>query len=241
MPDSKEHLHIGAIIFPGIDQADLTGPFEVLSRLPNSTFHLLWKDTTPIRDVMGLILTPTGTFADAPAFDLLIVPGGWGQETVMDDATVLTFIQTQAAGAQYTFSVCTGALLCGAAGLLRGVRATTHWSAFHLLGYFGAIPVNVRVVVDGKHISAAGVTAGIDGALRVASLLRGERVAQVIQLSMEYAPEPPFNSGTPQTAPPEVLGAALAVARPMTEARLATAQRAAARLGIVPPSAPVGL
>jgi cyclohexyl-isocyanide hydratase len=152
----------------------------------------------------------------------------------MDDATVLDFIQAQAAGAQYTFSVCTGALICGAAGLLRGVRSTTHWSAFHLLEYFGAIPVNARVVVDGKHISAAGVTAGIDGALRVASLLRNERTAQVIQLSMEYAPEPPFDSGSPQSAPPEVLEAALAVSRKTTEARLATAQRVASRLGINP-------
>src|ERR1035441_714037 len=234
MPGPEKHLNIGAIVFPGIDQADLTGPFEVLSRLPNSTFHVLGKDTTPIRDLMGLILTPTMTFAQAPPLDLLIVPGGWGQEALMDDATVLEFIQTQAAGAQYTFSICTGALVCGAAGLLRGVRSTTHWSAFHLLGYFGAIPVNARVVVDGKHISAAGVTAGIDGALRVASLLRDERTAQVIQLSMEYAPEPPFNSGTPQTAPPDVLEAALAVTRKTTEARLATAQRIASRLGINP-------
>jgi cyclohexyl-isocyanide hydratase len=234
MPGPEKHLNIGAIVFPGIDQADLTGPFEVLSRLPNSTFHVLGKDTTPIRDLMGLILTPTMTFAQAPPLDLLIVPGGWGQEALMDDATVLEFIQTQAAGAQYTFSICTGALVCGAAGLLRGVRSTTHWSAFHLLGYFGAIPVNARVVVDGKHISAAGVTAGIDGALRVASLLRDERTAQVIQLSMEYAPEPPFNSGTPQTAPPDVLEAALAVTRKTTEARLATAQRIASRLGIKP-------
>jgi cyclohexyl-isocyanide hydratase len=234
MPGPEKHLNIGAIVFPGIDQADLTGPFEVLSRLPNSTFHVLGKDTTPIRDLMGLILTPTMTFAQAPPLDLLIVPGGWGQEALMDDATVLEFIQTQAAGAQYTFSICTGALVCGAAGLLRGVRSTTHWSAFHLLGYFGAIPVNARVVVDGKHISAAGVTAGIDGALRVASLLRDERTAQEIQLSMEYAPEPPFNSGTPQTAPPDVLEAALAVTRKTTEARLATAQRIASRLGIKP-------
>jgi cyclohexyl-isocyanide hydratase len=232
MHDSEKHLNIGAIIFPGIDQADLTGPFAVLSRLPNSTFHVLGKEAKPIRDLNGLILTPDKRFAEAPSLDLLIVPGGSGQEALMEDEDVLGFIREQAAGAQYTFSVCTGALLCGAAGLLRGVKATTHWAAFDLLRHFGAIPINARVVLDGKHISAAGITAGIDGALRVAALLRGDRIAEQIQLSIEYAPEPPFNSGTPQTAPPEVLEAAQASFRQITEARLATAQRIAARLGI---------
>jgi cyclohexyl-isocyanide hydratase len=130
------------------------------------------------------------------------------------------------------FSVCTGALLCGAAGLLLGVRATTHWSAFHLLEYFGAIPVHQRVVVDGKLVSAAGVTAGLDGALQVAALLRGERVAQQIQLAIEYAPEPPFDSGSPETAPQEVVAASRAAVREVSEARLATALRVSARLGI---------
>lgn len=236
MRGAEKHLNIGAIIFPGIDQADLTGPFAVLSRLPNSTFHVLAKEAKPIRDLNGLILTPDKTLAAAPPLDLLIVPGGPGQEALMEDEDVLHFIREQASRAQYTFSVCTGALLCGAAGLLRGLKTTTHWAAFDLLGYFGAIPVQARVVVDGKHISAAGITAGMDGALRVASLLRGDRVAQQIQLSLEYAPEPPFNCGTPKTAPPEVLEAASASFRPITQARLATAQRIAARLGISCPS-----
>jgi cyclohexyl-isocyanide hydratase len=148
---------------------------------------------------------------------------------------VLGFIRTQEANARYVFSVCTGALLCGAAGLLVGVRATTHWAAFHLLPYFGAIPVNARVVEDGKHVSAAGITAGIDGALRVAALLRGERAAQQIQLSIEYAPEPPFASGTPATAPPDVLDAVRSSYKQIGEARLATARRCAARLGIEVP------
>lgn len=202
---ADEHLNVGAIVFPGMDQIDFTGPFEVLSRIPLSTLHVLWKEKLPIRDLNGLIITPEKSFPEAPPLDLLVVPGGFGQEALMDDAVVLKFIQEQAHGAKYVLSVCTGALLCGAAGLLRGVRSTTHWSAFHLLKYFGAIPVNARVVVDGKRVSAAGVTAGFDGALRVVSLMRGDRIAQQIQLSIEYAPEPPFNSGTPQTAPPEVL------------------------------------
>ncbi len=126
----------------------------------------------------------------------------------MEDETVLSFIREQAVNAKYVFSVCTGALICGAAGLLKGVRATTHWSAFHLLEYFGAIPIDERVVIDGSFVSAAGVTAGIDGALRVARLLRGDRVAQEIQLQIQYTPEPPFNSGTPASAPPEILEAA---------------------------------
>jgi cyclohexyl-isocyanide hydratase len=119
----------------------------------------------------------------------------------MDDEAVLSFIRTQAAHARCVFSVCTGALICGAAGLLQGVRATTHWAAFHLLEYYGAIPCDERVVVDGKYVSAAGVTTGLDGALRVVSLLCGDRVAQQIQLAMQYAPDPPFSSGSPNTAP----------------------------------------
>jgi len=229
---AEKHINIGALVFPQMDQIDLTGPFEVLSRLPNSTFHLVWKELTPVRDNRGLLITPEMTFGEAPPLDLLVVPGGFGQEALMDDDVALKFIQAKAATASYVFSICTGALLCGAAGLLRGVKSTTHCSAFHLLPYFGAIPVNARVVVDGKHVSAAGVTAGLDGALRVAVLMRGERVAQQIQLGIEYAPDPPFRSGTPQTAPPEVLQAARASVQKITDARLITAQRVAARLGI---------
>jgi cyclohexyl-isocyanide hydratase len=136
--------------------------------------------------------------SDAPQLDVLHVPGGGGQEVLMENEEVLGWLRRQAGGARCVFSVCTGALICGAAGLLKGKRATTHWSAHDLLPYFGATPVNERVVVDGNWVFAAGVTAGIDGALRVAAELRGEKVAQRIQLGMEYAPEPPFSSGTPR-------------------------------------------
>ena len=223
-------LNIGSIIFPQMDQYDFTGPFEVLSQVPGSTFHVLWKEKAPIRDRRGLILTPEETFSESPLLDVLVVPGGHGQQALMEDEAVLSFIRNQAANARYVFSVCTGALLCGAAGLLRGVKATTHWSAFHLLSYFGAIPVEARVVVDGKFVSAAGVTAGLDGALRLVSLLRDDRTAQAIQLAIEYAPEPPFNSGTPETAPREVVETVRASARQITEARLATAKRIASLL-----------
>jgi cyclohexyl-isocyanide hydratase len=226
-------LDIGALIFPRIDQMDFTGPFEVLSRLPNSTFHSLWKDLSPVRDVNGLLLTPEMKFSEAPGLDVLIVPGGFGQQALMDDETVLSFIRAQAANARHVMSVCTGALICGAAGLLRGRRATTHWTAFHLLEYFGAIPVNERVVIDGNYLSTAGVSAGIDGALRMAALLRGERVAQFIQLSMEYAPEPPFAAGSVKTAPRELVARAREYGRTLAEARLETARRIGEKLGTI--------
>jgi cyclohexyl-isocyanide hydratase len=163
---------------------------------------------------------------------VLHVPGGFGQEALMGDTEVLAWIRQQAAGARSVFSVCTGALLCGAAGLLKGRRATTHWASFHLLPYFGAIPVNERVVVDRNWVFAAGVTAGIDGALRLAAGLRGDDAARAIQLSMVYAPEPPFDSGTPETAPPAILAQARQSVAGITAQREATARRVAARLGI---------
>ncbi|HEY4088539.1 MAG TPA: DJ-1/PfpI family protein [Bryobacteraceae bacterium] len=226
------HLQIGSLLFEGLDQCDLTGPFEVLSRIPNSTYRIFAKIADSVRDVKGLRLTPDATLAEAPQLDLLHVPGGFGQEALMEDADILDWVRTQAAGARYVFSVCTGALICGAAGLLQGRRATTHWTAFHLLPYFGAIPVDERVVVDGNLVCAAGVTAGIDGALRVVAELRGVEAAQLIQLQMQYAPEPPFNSGSPATAPAAVLESARQAAGAISERRLRTAEQAATRFGI---------
>jgi cyclohexyl-isocyanide hydratase len=231
------HLHIGSLLFEGIDQIDLTGPFEVLSRIPNSTYRIYGKTAAPVRDLKGLRLTPDATLADAPPLDVLHVPGGYGQEALMEDTMVLDWIRQQASGACSIFSVCTGALICGAAGLLKGRRATTHWSSLHLLPLFGAIPVNVRVVVDGAFVSAAGVTAGIDGALRLAAELRGDEAAQAIQLHMVYAPEPPFNSGTPETAPAKILAEARQSVQAITARREATAQRIAAKLGVAVPAA----
>lgn len=231
---SEDHgtITIGALLFDQVDQIDFTGPFEVLSRLPDSKFHVIGKSLAPVRDVNGLLLTPEMTLEQAPPLDLLVVPGGRGQQRLMEDEVVLEFLRRQASGARYIFSVCTGALLCGAAGLLRGARATTHWSAWHLLPCFGAIPVEARVVVDGRHVSASGVTAGIDGALHVAALFRGDDVARQIQLAIEYAPEPPFDCGTPNQAPKAILEAARAAVKDLTDERLATAQRVARRLGI---------
>jgi cyclohexyl-isocyanide hydratase len=231
------HLHIGSLLFEGIDQIDLTGPFEVLSRIPNATYRIYGQTAAPVRDVKGLWLTPDACLADAPPLDVLHVPGGPGQEALMEDTEVLGWIRKQAEGACCIFSVCTGALLCGAAGLLNGRRATTHWASFHLLPYFGTIPVNERVVVDGAWVFAAGVTAGIDGALRLAAELRGDEVAQAIQLHMVYAPEPPFDSGTPETAPAAILRQAQQSLRAITARRQETARRVASRLGITIPDA----
>jgi len=231
-PVSSQHLKIGALVFPKMDQSDFTGPFEVLSKIPASTFYVIGKDRTPIRDIRGLILTPELALSEAPPLDVLLVPAGPGQEDLMEDEAVLSFLRTQSRYARYVFSVCTGALLCGAAGLLQGVKATTHWAAFHLLEYFGAIPVQARVVIDGRHVSAAGVTAGIDGALRLAALLRDDEVAQRIQLAIEYAPEPPFSCGSPQTAPIELVNQVRSSFQAITDRRLATAQRIARQLGL---------
>ena len=143
------HLTIGALIFPRMDQIDFTGPFEVLSRIPDSTIHVIAKTKSQVRDIQGLILTPEMSIAEAPEFDVLLVPGGYGQQQLMDDEEVLSLIRSHFAAGRLVFSVCTGALLCGAAGVLRGRQATTHWSAWNLL-YYRATPVRSRVVVDGN-------------------------------------------------------------------------------------------
>jgi cyclohexyl-isocyanide hydratase len=228
-----QHLTIGCLIFPRMDQIDFTGPFEVLSRTPNATIHVIAKTRDCVRDVQGLILTPEVTIAEAPTLDLLLVPGGFGQQDLMHDEEVLSLIRRHYYSGRLVFSVCTGVLLCGAAGILKGRQATTHWTTLDLLPYYGAMPIRSRVVVDGNLITAAGVTAGLDGALVVASLLRGDSIAEQIQLSIQYAPQPVFQSGMPDTAPPEVLRAFNESYRRVQLSREAEAKRFAKELGIV--------
>ena len=226
------HLTIGCLVYPRQDQIDFTGPFEILSRIPDSTVHVIGKERLAFRDVKGLILTPDMSIKEAPQLDLLLVSGGLGQQALMDDEEVLSLIKKQADSGRYVFSICTGALLCGAAGILRGRRATTHWAAHHLLPYYGAIPVKSRVVIDGNYISTAGVTAGLDGSFKVASILRGDAIAKEIQLEIEYAPGPPFHSGTPETASAEVIRVFLENYGAVRESRDAEARRFATKLGV---------
>jgi len=201
-------LHIGLLVFPSVQQLDLTCPYDVFAMIPGAKVYLIWKDRLPVTSATGLILTPTMTFAECPALDVLCVPGGGGINALLRDAEVLDFLRAQAARARYVSSVCTGSLVLGAAGLLNGRRATTHWNSHDLLAKFGAIPTQGRVVRDGNLFTAGGVTAGIDFGLTMVAELMGETQAQVIQLGHEYAPQPPFNAGTPETAPPAVLAAA---------------------------------
>jgi cyclohexyl-isocyanide hydratase len=231
VPGPGPALQIGFLLFDQLDQIDLTGPFEVLARLPGATTRLYGRTTEPVRDVNGLRLQADARLADAPQLDVLVVPGGAGQEALMEDEETLDWLRKQAAGARCVLSVCTGALLLGAAGLLVGRRATTHWASAHLLGAFGAEPSPERVVVDGRFVFAAGVTAGIDGALRATADLCGPQAAQAIQLWIQYAPEPPFDAGTPETAPAHLVAAARRSSAPLTERREASARKAASRLG----------
>ena len=202
---TTQPLSVGCLVFERMDQIDFTGPFELLSRMPDTTVQIIGKKPTPIRDVQGLRLTPDVRIAEAGIFDVLLVPGGYGQLALMHDEEVLDLIRKHAEKEKLLFSACTGALLCGAAGVLVGRQVTTHWSARHLMRYYRAALVDARVAVDGNLISAAGVTAGLDAALALVSLLRGDAAAQEIQLSVEYAPNPIFHSGTPESAPAEVL------------------------------------
>lgn len=230
MSNATSKLQVGILIFPELDQLDFTGPFEVLARMPDSTLHLLWKSTEPIKDMMGLVLQPTTALRDAPPLDVLVVPGGYGQQALMEDEEVIGYVREQGERAQYVVSVCTGALILGAAGLLRGYKATTHWTAVSLLGLLGATHVDQRVVVDRNRVTCGGVTSGIDGALTLVSLLRGEQAAQEIQLYMEYSPAPPFKSGSPGSAPAPVFEAVRKRAEKMFLARSETCKRIGSRL-----------
>jgi cyclohexyl-isocyanide hydratase len=229
-PPSAAPLSVAMLLFPGLTQLDLTGPYEVFARMPRTTVSLVAATRAPVRSEWGLTITPDATFDDAPAPDVLCVPGGWGVNAVLEDAPTLAFLRAHGPGARYVTSVCSGALLLGAAGLLRGYRATTHWMSRDLLPLFGAEPAEGRVVVDRDRITAGGVTAGIDFALTVAAELFGVARAQAIQLAMEYAPAPPFDAGLPGTAPEPVRRAVLDASAPALAERRVIATRAAAAL-----------
>ncbi|MEH3144755.1 MAG: DJ-1/PfpI family protein [Methylobacterium frigidaeris] len=200
-------MHVVMLVYPGLTQLDLTGPFEVLARVPELSLHLAWKTLEPVRAGGGLCLLPTTDFAACPAADMLFVPGGPGQIDLMEDAGTLAFLRRQAAGASLVTSVCTGSLVLAAAGLLAGHRATCHWLSLDQLAHFDVEPVAERVVVDRDRITGAGVTSGLDFALTVVARLFGEARAQAVQLAMEYDPAPPFASGSPGRADPDLVAA----------------------------------
>ena len=194
-------LTIGLLVFPKVLQLDLTGPYEVFASIPGASVRLLWKELDPIVSATGLVLIPDTKLAEAPQLDVLCVPGGPGIKPLLEDETVLAFLRRQSVGARFVTSVCTGALVLAAAGLLAGKRATTHWARHEFLARLGAIPEQARVVADGKFVSGGGVTAGIDMALTLTAELLDREQAEAIQLFLEYAPAPPFAAGSPETAP----------------------------------------
>lgn len=223
-------LSIGFLLFPKLTQLDFTGPYEVMSRLPGAQVRLIWKEAGPVRADTGLTMLADTAMADCPQLDILCIPGGPGVAALMEDEAVLAFLRAQAPGLRYLTSVCTGALVLGAAGLLRGRRATTHWASHDFLAALGAVPVKERVVQDGNLVTGGGVTAGVDFALTIAAEVAGPEAAQAIQLQIEYAPAPPFDAGRPETAPSSVLAAAQARGAGMRAEREALVRRVAARL-----------
>jgi cyclohexyl-isocyanide hydratase len=223
-------LQIGLVLFPRVTQLDFTGPLQVFSSVPGAQVHLIWKRIEPVASDSVMALTPTITFADCPQLDVICVPGGLGTDDMINDEEMLAFLRKQAEGAKFVTSVCTGSLVLGAAGLLKGYRAATHWTAMDFLSAFGATATKTRVCIDRNRVTGGGVTAGIDFALTLVSLLVDRRTAEAIQLRLEYNPAPPFNSGSPETAPPEILALMKERIAPAQARRSEMIGRAAARL-----------
>lgn len=217
-------MHIAMLLFPGLTQLDLTGPHEVLARLPGAKVDLVAATLEPAMSETGLAIVPTATFADVTRADVLFVPGGRGQIAATEDAATVAWVKAIGASARWITSACTGSLLLGAAGLLRGYKAATHWGYMDLLPLVGAIPVDERVVIDRNRITSGGVTAGIDGALAIAAAIGGNDLAQRIALNLEYDPAPVFR-GHPRSAPPELVAEIRELLRPRHAEREAQLRR----------------
>jgi cyclohexyl-isocyanide hydratase len=198
-------LNIGFLLYPYVTQLDMTGPAQVFACLDNAKLHFVWKDTQPVMTDAQFQIVPTQSFESCPQLDVICVPGGSGQAAAMQDAAVLGWLQKQGQQAAWLMSACSGSLLLGAAGLLQGYRAASHWNYREYLSLFGATADSARVVRDRNRLTGGGVTAGIDVALSLVAQLRSEQVARDVQLLIEYAPEPPFNSGRPEQAGPEAV------------------------------------
>ncbi|WP_395757631.1 DJ-1/PfpI family protein [Achromobacter sp. EB05] len=220
-------MHVNILLFEGLTQLDMTGPYEVLAAAPGFSVDFVAKTPDPVRSDRGLRFVPTQTLASAPPCDLLVVPGGPGTDDAILDPDWVAFTRRQALGARYVFGICTGSLLLGAAGLLRGKRASSHWRARELLAHFGAVPTDARLCVDGNVFTAGGVTSGIDMALKVVATLCGDDVAKLIQLQIEYDPQPPFPGGTPRTSEPAIVQRYLSQSQARFEQRSAKVRQAA--------------
>jgi cyclohexyl-isocyanide hydratase len=225
-----EPIQIGILLYPNVTQLDATGPAQVLSRVPGAKMHMIWKTRDPVPTDAGFSIVPTTTFADCPQLDVICVPGGGGQVELMVDPETHDFLRKQAAKARYVTSVCIGSLILGAAGLLKGYKSACHWAWRDMLKDFGATPVAERVVRDRNRISGGGVTAGIDFGLTVAAELAGEEVAKSIQLVLEYDPQPPFDTGSPEKAGTERVKRIRERLAPLLESRRKANAEAAARL-----------
>jgi cyclohexyl-isocyanide hydratase len=216
------------LLYPEFTALDLVGPHQVFAALRGYDVQLVWKTREPVRSDAGLSIQPTMTFKECPdEVALLFVPGGTtGTLKMMGDAEVLAFLKARGAKAGYVTSVCTGSLVLGAAGLLRGYKATSHWAARDLLVDLGAEPVDARVVWDRNRVTGAGVTAGIDFGLAVAAKLTDEKNAKALQLLAEYDPQPPFRSGSPKQADAEVTKQVRAMSAPFVALARAAAEKA---------------
>ena len=209
-------MHLAFLLFPGVTQLDLTGPVQFLSRLPDAKVDLVWDSLDPVPTDAGFSIVPTATFDQVRHADVLCVPGGMGVASVIDHARALDWVRQVGSETNWVTSVCTGALILGGAGLLRGYQATTHWAWHDLLSLFGAVPVQQRVVFDRNRVTGGGVTAGIDFALALIARIAGDDYARAVQLGLEYDPAPPFDCGSPDKA-----GAALVEVYNQRAARLA--------------------
>lgn len=223
-------MQVNVLLFPGVTQLDLTGPYEVLARAPGFQVDLVGSGLDPVTSDRGLKLLPTVTLGTARPPDVLVVPGGPGADDLLADERWLRFTAEQAAQAKYVLGVCTGSLVLGAAGLLRGKRASCHWLARDFLPAFGAVRDDARICIDGSLLTSGGVTSGIDMALKAVALISGDDVARQIQLQIEYHPEPPFDGGTPDTSPAHIVQRCRDAGRERQGIRAAAVARAAEAL-----------
>jgi cyclohexyl-isocyanide hydratase len=208
MIDSQQQI-IGLVFYPGMTSLDIIGPQQVFSGLPGVQLHRIWKTLDPVKTDDGMMVLPDTTFDNCPRLDVICIGGGIGQAAVEDDPELLAFLRNQGSTAKFVTSVCGGSQFLAKAGLLEGYRAATHWAARPQLAALGVEVGTERVVIDRNRITGGGVTAGIDFGLTIASILYGEEIAKITQLMIEYNPAPPFDTGSPEKAGPELVGKAM--------------------------------